>query len=117
MSTNPRKPLKEALGQLLPQLKSKEMTQKEAAQVLGITPRHLRRLLPEGFKPARKGAEQLEKAAVERQKSAKTRRDSALLLYKRQISVEVAAKRAGCSERTMFRYLKRLREMLGATDS
>lgn len=106
-----------ALDLLLPRLQTKAITQKEAAQALGITPRHLRRLLPEGFKPTNLAAKEATEAAKEalkrRQNDTKKRRDAALLLYKGQISVEIAAKRAGCSERTIFRYLKHIRDLLG----
>ena len=114
MSTKTRQKTLEAL---LPKLQTKVITQKEAAKELGITPRHLRRLLPEGFKTTNEAAKEAQKAAKQAQKQrqidAKRRRDAALLLYKGQISVEIAAKQANCSERTIFRYLRRVKDMLG----
>lgn len=51
---------------------------------------------------------------VKNRKLAK--REAALLVYSRQIDVEDAAERAKCSTRTIYRYLSRLRTLLGETD-
>ena len=54
------------------------------------------------------------KNTIKNRKTAK--REAALLVYSMQIDVEEAAERAKCSTRTIYRYLSRLRTLLGETD-
>lgn len=56
----------------------------------------------------------LKKEAAKARKTDK--RSAALLVHKRQISVEQAAVKANCSTRTIYRYLKRLKALLGEPD-
>lgn len=92
-----------------------EMTQKEAAESLGITARHLRRLLPEVQKPRKSGPREAQKAQAQARREVLNR--LVLKVYRGELDAEHAATLCGKSARTVYRHLARLKAMLDTEES
>lgn len=87
-----------------------EITQKEAANSLGITPRHLRRLLPNTQKPKKPNPRETQKAQTQAERAVLHR--LVLQVYRDEITPGHAASLCGKSERTVYRHLARLKALL-----
>lgn len=105
------KPLKDRLGKrLLEQLHTRKITNKEAAEQLGVSESYLSRTVaaiqdkvPGQTVLERKANSEL--ATIRRQYRTKLAKD----VLRKRTTIAEAADAAGCSERTMFRYVERYR--------
>lgn len=96
--------------EILKRIQTESITRSDAAKEAGVSVRTINRWM--------------KKAGIKRPRRPKThandnktaRRSAALLVFKRQVSPEQAARLANCSTRTIYRYLKRLKAMLGEPD-
>jgi hypothetical protein len=106
------KPLRERITpEMLMQLQLRKITNREAAEKLGVCETYLSRVVSDMQKKipgetaiARKAAQKIYKTRME------VRNAQAKLVVKGRLSIEKAAAEAGCSERTMFRYVAQYRE-------
>lgn len=101
------KPLKDRLGKrLLDQLHTRKITNKEAAEQLGVSESYLSRTVA-AFQDKVPGPTVLERKAnselarIRRQYRTKLAKD----VIRNRTTIAEAANAAGCSERTMFRYV------------
>lgn len=96
----------EHLTHLLDLIAKGRIQTKEAAARLGVSERTLNRTMKaRGIaRPPSIKRRQRAKAAENRARRA----DNAQLVVERKVKVAVAAKRAGCSERTIYRYKKKI---------
>lgn len=88
------------------QILNKEITQKAAAEQLGVTARHLRRVLP------LPKAVPLYERKTQRQKAQSGKRkktEAAAEIHKGNLTAEQAAKILNCSLRTVYRHLAKYR--------
>lgn len=105
------KSLKDRLGKrLLEQLHTRKITNKQAAEQLGVSESYLSRTVaaiqdkvPGQTVLERKANSEL--ATIRRQYRTKLAKD----VIRKRTTVAAAADAAGCSERTMFRYVERYR--------
>lgn len=107
----PTKPLKDRLGKrLLEQLRTRKITNKQAAEQLGVSESYLSRTVA-ALQEKEPGQSVIERKA--NSELAKTRRQFRTKLAKEVLrkrkSCEQAASEAGCSVRTMFRYVEKYR--------
>lgn len=100
MATHTRN-LRVRVQEYLPQLKSREMTNREAAELLGVNEQHLSRTLTElNFV---KDPAQDRKAQTELNRQRKKFREHVA----NTMTPEDAAKAAGVSVRTIYRYIRK----------
>lgn len=96
--------------ELLKRIENDTVTRSDAAKEAGVSVRTINRWM-------RKAGIKRPKRQNRKANDNKTaRRSAALLVFKRQVSPEQAARLANCSTRTIYRYLKRLKAMLGEPD-
>jgi len=102
-----KKPLIERLGKrLLEQLRVRKITNREAAEKLGVSEGYLCRVVSTLQSKEPSVAAQERKAASDLAKTRRQLREQlAKKVLRNQMTLEKAAKEAGCSLRTMHRYV------------
>jgi AraC-like DNA-binding protein len=97
--------LNEKALRLLQKYADRVLSRGEVAQMLGVTERQVNRYMKDhGFE------RQPSPSALDRELAAKhrlARQTAAEMVLEGKLTITDAARRAGCSERTIYRYLKR----------
>lgn len=93
------------LAAILEKIAAGKLRRDDAAAKLGISERHVNRLMKAHnvARPPSPAHARAEEAEVRRQ----VRQAAALAVHNREMTIESAAKAAGCSERTLYRLLER----------